>query len=42
VHAANVSPSSYLETEEDVNAYLDRLRTKLMAVIQAGQRVRIQ
>jgi hypothetical protein len=42
VHAANLSPSSYLETEEDVNAYLGRLRTKLMAVIQAGQRVRIQ
>jgi hypothetical protein len=42
VHAANLSPSSYLETEDDVNAYLDRLRTTLMAVIQAGQRVRIQ
>lgn len=42
VHAANLSPSSYLETEEEVNAYLERLRAKLMSVIQAGQRARIQ
>jgi hypothetical protein len=42
VNAANLSPSSYLETEEEVNAYLERLRAKLMSVIQAGQRARIQ
>ncbi|WP_313369371.1 BREX system P-loop protein BrxC [Achromobacter animicus] len=42
VHAANLSPTSYLETEEEVNAYLDRLRSKLMSVIQAGKRARIQ
>jgi hypothetical protein len=42
VHAAHLSPKTYLETDAEVESYLAALRAKLMAVIQAGQRIRIQ
>jgi hypothetical protein len=42
VHAASLSPTTYLETEAEVEAYLASLRTQLLAVLQAGQRIRIQ
>lgn len=42
VHAAHLSPKSYLETEAEVEAYLDSLRRKLLGIVRAGQRVRIQ
>jgi hypothetical protein len=42
VHAAQLSPKTYLEDVAEVENYLDALRTKLLSVIQAGQRVRVQ
>ena len=42
VHAAHLSPKTYLETEAEIDTYLDRLRRKLLDVVQSGQRVRIQ
>ena len=42
VRAADFSPKSYLESEVEVEAYLTSLRTKLLAVLHAGQRIRIQ
>lgn len=42
VHAANLSPKTYLETEAEIEAYIASLRAKLMGVLQAGQRIRIQ
>ncbi len=42
IRAADLSPKTYLETEAEVNAYIATLRAKLLAVLDAGQRVRIQ
>ena len=42
VHAAHLSPKTYLETEAEVEAYLTVLKIKLLSVLQAGQRVRIE
>ena len=42
VHAAHFSPKTYLETEAEIDAYLAALKTKLIAIVHAGQRVRIQ
>ena len=42
VRAADFSPKSYLESEAEVDAYLTSLKTKLLAVLHAGQRIRIQ
>jgi hypothetical protein len=42
VRAADFSPKSYLESEAEVEAYLASLKTKLLAVLHAGQRIRIQ
>ncbi|HRQ45780.1 MAG TPA: BREX system P-loop protein BrxC [Rhodocyclaceae bacterium] len=42
VRPADFTGKTYLETEEEVDAYLDRLKTELLKVIQAGQRARLQ
>jgi hypothetical protein len=42
IRAADVSTKAYLETEADVNAYVDRLKTQLVAAIRAGHIARIQ
>jgi hypothetical protein len=42
VRAANFCAKSYLENEAEVDAYLQRLKTKVMEMLKAGQRVRIE
>lgn len=42
VRAADFSTKSYLETESDVNAYVDKLKEELLAAIRAGHIARIQ
>ncbi|MDP2405091.1 MAG: BREX system P-loop protein BrxC [Hydrogenophaga sp.] len=42
VRAAELSAKSYLETEADVDAYLVKLKTELLAVIKAGNKARVQ
>lgn len=42
VTAASCSTKSFLETEADVNAYLDALKKELMAAVQNSMRVRIK
>lgn len=42
IRASELSPKSYLETEAEVDAYLAKLKSELLAAIQAGQRARIQ
>ena len=42
IRAADLSSKSYLETEAEVDEYLDKLRAELLAAINAGQRARIQ
>lgn len=42
IHAAALSGKYYLESEDDVETYLARLRKELLAAIQAGQKARIQ
>jgi hypothetical protein len=42
IRAAELSPSIYLETQAEVEAYVDRLKTELLDTIQSGKRARIQ
>ena len=42
IRAADLSSKSYLETEAEVEEYLDKLKAELLEVIRAGQRARIQ
>jgi hypothetical protein len=42
IRAADVSTKAYLETEADVNVYVDKLKTELVAAIRAGHIARIQ
>ncbi len=42
VRAADFSSKSYLETETEIDEYLEKLRNELLAAIQSGQRARIQ
>ena len=44
IRTVNIKPSgkSFLESEEDVNAYLAKVKTDLMAVIKEGRKVRLQ
>ena len=42
IRAADFSGKTYLETEADVEAFLKKLRTELLAAIQAGQMARLQ
>ena len=42
IRAADLSSKIYLETEDDVNAYVDKLKTALLAAVNAGQIARIQ
>jgi len=42
IKAAGVSSKTYLESEDDVETYLAQLRKELLAVIQSGQKARIQ
>jgi len=42
IKAAELSGKYYLESEDDVETYLARLRKELLAAIQAGQKARIQ
>lgn len=42
VRAADLATKSYLETEVDVDVYLAKLKTELLAVIRAGQKARVQ
>lgn len=42
IRAADLSSSSYLETEAEVEEYLAKLKAELLAAIKAGQRARIQ
>jgi len=42
VKAAQLAPEGYLETQADVDAYLDKLRHALEAAIAAGERIEIR
>jgi hypothetical protein len=42
VRTADLNAKTYLETEQDVDDYVDKLRAELMAAIAAGHRARIQ
>lgn len=42
IRAAELSPSIYLETEADVEAFVSRLKAELLGTIQSGKRARIQ
>jgi hypothetical protein len=42
VRTADLNAKSYLETEQDVDDYVAKLRAQLMAAIAAGHRARIQ
>jgi hypothetical protein len=42
IRAADLSSKSYLETEAEVEEYLEKLKAELLAAIHAGQRARIQ
>lgn len=42
VRAAEFSNQPYLETEAEVDAYLARLKSELLAVLRAGQKARVQ
>lgn len=42
IRAAELSPSIYLETEADVEAYVAKLKAELLDTIQSGKRARIQ
>ena len=42
VRAAEFSNQPYLETEAEVDAYLTRLKSELLAVVRAGQKARVQ
>lgn len=42
IKAADLSPTIYLETAADVDSYVTKLKNELLAVINAGQRARIQ
>ena len=42
IRAADLSSKTYLETEADVEAYISKLKTELLAALKAGQFARIQ
>lgn len=42
VRAADLSPKTYRGTEAEVDVYVASLQARLVAVLHAGQRVRIQ
>lgn len=42
VRAADLGAKTYLETEQDVDTYVAKLRAELMAAIAAGHRTRVQ
>ena len=42
VRAAELSTKKYLETEADVNVYVDKLKAELLAAVRAGHIARIQ
>jgi hypothetical protein len=42
IRAADMSPSIYLETEAEVETYITKLKTELLATIHSGKRARIQ
>jgi hypothetical protein len=42
IKAAALVPKPYLETQEDIDAYLDKLRTALETVIAAGDRIEVR
>lgn len=41
IRAADLSSKTYLESEADVDAYLTKLKTELVAAIRAGHIARI-
>lgn len=42
IRAADYSAKTYLESEEDVKAYVTKLKAELLAAVRAGQNARIQ
>ena len=42
VRAAELASQPYLETEAEVDAYLARLKSELLAVLRSGQKARVQ
>jgi hypothetical protein len=42
VKAAGLAPETFLETKQDIDAYLDKLRGVLEAAVEAGERVEIR
>jgi hypothetical protein len=42
IRAADCSVKSYLETKEDVDVYLGKLRVELLSAIDSGQLARVQ
>lgn len=39
---SDYAPSGYIETEQDVDAYLKRIRQQMLDVLNAGERIRIK
>jgi hypothetical protein len=42
IRAADLCSKSYLETEAEVDEYLEKLKAELLAAINAGQKARIE
>jgi hypothetical protein len=42
IRAAELSNKTYLESEADVEAFVDKLKTELLVAVRAGQLARIQ
>ena len=42
IRAAELSSKTYLETEADVDAYVEKLKTELLKAVRSGQIARIQ
>lgn len=42
IRAAELSSETYMETEVDVDAYVSKLKSEMLAAVRAGQIVRVQ
>ncbi len=42
VRAADFSSQTYLESEADVEAYVNKLKVELLAAVRSGQKARVQ
>jgi len=42
IQAAALTPKPYLETQDDIDAYLDKLREALEQIIAVGDRIEVR